>query len=72
MSKERMADVVGPIIRWLDYGAYEGWHPTSFPSVRAALEADRYDMSYVITRQVAYEITEAPDGQLETVRKADG
>ena len=48
----------GPIILWLNYGT-EGWHPYSYPSVRAALEETKnYD--YIITRQVAYEIKESP------------
>lgn len=48
----------GPIILWVNYG-YEGWKPESFPSVRAALEAQKYQSEYIITRQVTYEVKEA-------------
>ena len=47
----------GPIILWLDYGC-EGWKPTSYTSIREALEAQKYGSNYRITRLVTYEVKE--------------
>jgi hypothetical protein len=48
-------DLAGPYILWLDYGT-EGWQPRSYPSIRAALEAERYQSRYILTRTVSYKI----------------
>lgn len=48
----------GPVIRWLDYGAYEGWKPDSYDTVKEALEDTNYGNKFVITRLVQYDIQE--------------
>jgi hypothetical protein len=50
-------DLQGPIIRWVDYG-YEGWRPTSHPTLTDALVADRYATTFVLTRLVEYEVVD--------------
>ena len=50
--------VEGPIIRWLDYGAYEGWKPDSYDTIKEALEDNNYGNKFIITRIVQYEIQE--------------
>jgi len=53
----RRDDANGPIILWLDYGC-EGWKPTSFDTVKEALEADRYSADFRVTRLVDYQVYE--------------
>jgi hypothetical protein len=52
-------DTLGPFIVWCDYG-YDGWGPTSYPTLEAALIGARggYSSSYVITKPVRAIITE--------------
>lgn len=47
----------GPIIMWINYGS-DGWKPTSYPSVRSALEADRFTSQFIITKPLAYDVVE--------------
>lgn len=42
-------DVAGPYIVWIDYGC-EGWLPTSYPTLKEALLADKYGSKFVVTR----------------------
>ena len=56
MAKRDDAD--GPVIRWLDYGAYEGWKPDSYDTVKEALEDTNYGNKFLITRLVQYDIQE--------------
>ena len=50
-------DVGGPFIVWTYHG-YDGWLPTSYPSIKKALEDSRYSSDWVLTRPVNYEVTE--------------
>jgi len=59
----REEDVVGPYIIWIDNGAYEGWSPRSFKTLKEALLAERYSSAFVATKLVDIEVTEKPDGQ---------
>jgi hypothetical protein len=52
----------GPFIRWLDYGV-EGWSPDSFPTLRAAIDADSYGRPIIITRRVEYDVIEWKPGE---------
>jgi hypothetical protein len=52
--------VGGPVTLWLNYGCYEGWKPTEYPSVGAALLAEKYSNEFRITRDVAFETVEKP------------
>ena len=54
----RRDDEKGPIIRWLNYGVYEGWRPCSYDTVKEALEDDNYGNRFLITRLVQYEVQE--------------
>lgn len=51
-------DIKGPVILWLKH-AYD-WSPTSFDTVREALEADNYGNPFIITKRVDYEVVEKP------------
>ena len=53
----------GPYTLWLDYG-YEGWKPTDFATLRAALEADKYSSNWHISRPATYSIIEISENQL--------
>lgn len=50
---------LGPYVLWQDYG-YEGWHPTSYPTLKDALLGERYN-SFVITRVVEFDVNEGAD-----------
>jgi hypothetical protein len=50
-------ETAGPIILWENYG-YEGWKPTSFPTVRDALAAQRFNSEFVITRVADFQVVE--------------
>jgi hypothetical protein len=41
--------VEGPFIVWEYYG-YEGWHPTSYPTLEQALSAPRDQSEYAVTK----------------------
>jgi hypothetical protein len=47
----------GPFIVWQDYG-YEGWAPTSYATLKEALEAHRYQSEFVITKRVEFDVVE--------------
>lgn len=49
-------DAKGPYVVWLNYG-YEGWSPTSYNSLKEALEIEK-SYEYVITKKCEYEIRE--------------
>lgn len=48
-------DLKGPFIRWLNYG-YEGWKPSSFQTLKEAIEAQRYGEEMVITKRVKWDV----------------
>lgn len=50
-------DIAGPVIRWQNYG-YEGWKPSSFPTIETALRAEHYGNDFIITRVANYRIVE--------------
>lgn len=50
----------GPYTLWQNYG-YDGWKFTDFPSLREALEADKYAYQWHISRPAKYEVTEVSD-----------
>jgi hypothetical protein len=50
-------DIAGPIILWVDNGC-EGWSPSSFPTIKAALEMPRYTSNFKITRAIEYDAIE--------------
>lgn len=54
---EKELRTAGPVIVWLDYGS-EGWVPESFPTLKAALEAQRYSHDFVITRKAEYDVVD--------------
>lgn len=47
----------GPIILWQDYGC-EGWKPTSFDTIKEALEYNKYQSNWKITRTVSFDVIE--------------
>jgi hypothetical protein len=49
------ADIAGPIIIWENYG-HEGWHPKSYPDLKAALIAQRYNSEMVLTERVEFDV----------------
>lgn len=52
------ADIIkGPFILWMDYGC-EGWQPTSFATLKEALEADKHSDAWLITKPVKYTVYE--------------
>jgi hypothetical protein len=57
MTKTQRA--AGPYIVWED-GGCEGWSPTSYPTLKAALEGRKYS-DWIVTRLVAYEVVEAEE-----------
>ena len=50
-------DLIGPYIVWEYYG-YEGWHPKSYPDLKSALEAQRFNSEFEVTKKVEYEVKE--------------
>lgn len=54
-------DTKGPYIVWENYG-YEGWKPTSFESITAALIYQRYNSEWILTKPVTYEVKETENG----------
>lgn len=52
----------GPIIVWLNYGAYEGWRPTSYNTIKEALEGERYNSEFVITKLAQYTVVDNTNG----------
>ena len=60
---DRKGEVDGPYIVWVDGGAYEGWRPTSFVSLKeAVLFNETYGSPFVITKIVDVEVSEKQDG----------
>lgn len=57
MSERSDRNPNGPFTVWLD-GGYDGWSPTDYPTLRAALEAEKYSSNWVIMKVVDYTITE--------------
>lgn len=47
----------GPYVVWENYGC-EGWQPTSYTTLEAALTAQKYNSTWVIQKSVAFEIVE--------------
>lgn len=61
------ADTAGPVIVWESYGA-EGWQPTSYPDLTAALTAARYNTEFVVTHRAQFKVidlTPPPPAQFE-------
>ena len=54
----------GPIIVWQDYG-YEGWHPTSYPTLKDALVAQKYN-DFVVTSLVDFDVVAKSSGDRNT------
>lgn len=52
-------DIGGPIVVWENYG-YEGWQPKSYPDLKTALLAERYNSEFLITRPISFEPVELP------------
>ena len=50
----------GPYIVWQNHG-YEGWEPSRFETLKAALESQKYATEWIITKDVQYEVTEMPE-----------
>ena len=60
---DRKGEVDGPYIVWIDNGAYEGWSPISFDSLKeAVLFNETYGNPRAITKLVDVEVTEKVDG----------
>jgi len=60
---DRASAAAGPYIVWVDNGAYEGWSPTSFVSLKeAVLFNETYGSPFVITKVVDVEVSEKSDG----------
>jgi hypothetical protein len=51
-------DTDGPVIVWENCG-YEGWRPKSFPDLKAALLATRYNSEFVVTERVEFDVVKA-------------
>jgi len=49
--------IKGPFIVWENYG-YEGWQPKSYPTLKAALSAQRYNSEFVVTKAVDFDVIE--------------
>jgi len=56
-------DTSGPYIRWLDYGAYEGWKPTSYDTLIEALTDINYGNNFTITKLCKFKIEDMTDAQ---------
>ena len=52
-----MKDAEGPFILWINNG-YEGWSPTSYPTLKEALMGERYNSEWVVTRLIEFEVVE--------------
>lgn len=52
-----MADTLGPYIVWENYGC-EGWQPKSYPTLKEAIAAHKYQSEFVVTKAVVWEVTE--------------
>ena len=50
-------DESGPFIVWENVG-YEGWHPKSYQTLKDAVSDKRYQLTFVITKRVEYEVLE--------------
>lgn len=50
-------ELAGPYIRWTCYG-YDGWQPSSYPTLEAALTAERNGQKIIVTKRVEYEVVE--------------
>ena len=53
-------DIKGPIIVWQDYG-YEGWQPKSYPTLKDALVAQKYQ-EFVVTNLVEFDVVAITSG----------
>lgn len=64
-------DNKGPFIVWTDYGC-EGWHPTSYATLKEAVSAPRYNSRVTITRLVEFDVSEkdAPTATASSLHKA--
>lgn len=54
--KSTNKNIIGPYILWQNYGC-EGWKPTSFNSIKEALEGEKYS-EFTITKAIDYEVKE--------------
>lgn len=52
------ADTAGPFLVWENYGC-EGWAPKSYPTLKEALSAQRYNSEFVVTKRVEFDVIEA-------------
>jgi hypothetical protein len=55
---ERPERPQGPFTVWQD-GGYDGWSFEDYPTLKDALEAHKYNVTWVIQKSVAYEVNEA-------------
>jgi hypothetical protein len=56
----------GPIIVWHDYGC-EGWLPSSYPTLKAALLSWRPSREYVITKKLDFKVVEVSETEKITL-----
>lgn len=54
------AETAGPYIVWENYGC-EGWQPKSYPTLKEALCAQRYNSEFVITTLTSFDVVEQSD-----------
>jgi hypothetical protein len=47
-----------PYILWQDYGC-EGWSPQEFRTIREALDAPKFQMTWIITKKFNYKVVES-------------
>jgi hypothetical protein len=52
----------GPYTLWQDYG-YDGWAYDDFPTLEAALKAERHGSRWVIQRAVRMTVTDVTDAE---------
>jgi hypothetical protein len=50
-------DTDGPVIVWENYGC-EGWQPKSYPTLKDALLAARYNSEFVFTKRAEFDVVE--------------
>lgn len=56
-----MSDTAGPYIVWESYGC-EGWQPKSYPTLREAVLAHRYQATFVVTKIAEFQVIECERG----------
>lgn len=60
IARDRLWSAAGPIILWTCEG-YNEWSPKSFDTIKEALEYERYNSNFVITRKINYEVVETDE-----------